>query len=99
MTTKVENLGQTVLRDNNPDYTTALPVCVSLNNSFVEFEAEGFNACCTCDDQSIGHGMKAFVAIEIWEGELRLLVWSDLNQEDPTHIISLENAREANRDE
>jgi len=28
-----------------------------------------------------------------------LLVWADINQEDPTHIISLEGARETNRDE
>ena len=28
---------------------------------------------------------------------LKLYVWSDISQEDPTHIIDLENARESNR--
>ena len=31
--------------------------------------------------------------LEIWKGELRLLVWADKDQEDPTHTISLEKAR------
>jgi len=35
------------------------------------------------------------VAMEIWEGELRLLVWADINREDPTHVISLKDAWEA----
>jgi len=33
------------------------------------------------------------VLIEFYEGELRVCVWSDINQEDPTHIISLEGAK------
>ena len=31
--------------------------------------------------------------IEAWDGELRVIVWGDINQEDLTHIISLEGAR------
>lgn len=34
------------------------------------------------------------IVIEFHEGKFRLLVWADINQEDPTHIISLEGARE-----
>lgn len=37
------------------------------------------------------------VMIEMWEGELRIVVWSDINKEDATHIISLEGARENRR--
>jgi hypothetical protein len=37
------------------------------------------------------------VVIEQHEGRLRLIVWSDINQEDPTHIIDLEGARESAR--
>ena len=88
-----------VLHDNDPEGTTKIPVCASLDNNFIQFEAEGFNACGTCDEQEIGRGIKSFVAIEIWHGELRLLVWADINQEDPTHTISLEGARETKRDE
>lgn len=42
-----------------------------------------------------GHGWP--VAVEVYKKELRVLVWGDINQEDPTHIISLEGALESNR--
>lgn len=44
-----------------------------------------------------GHG--AIAIIEYYEGELRLLVWADITNEDPTHVISLEGAREALRED
>jgi hypothetical protein len=34
------------------------------------------------------------VVVEFHEGKFRVLVWSDIDEEDPTHIISLEGARE-----
>jgi hypothetical protein len=37
------------------------------------------------------------VLIEVWDGKLRVIIWSDVNQEDPTHTIELEAARENNR--
>lgn len=30
------------------------------------------------------------------DGKLTLYVWSDINQEDPTHVINMESAREDN---
>ena len=41
----------------------------------------------------------SIVFVEQWNNELRVLVWSDINQEDPTHTISLEGARLENRKE
>ena len=35
--------------------------------------------------------------IEFYEGELRVLVWGDINKEDATHRISLEGALESKR--
>ena len=43
----------------------------------------------------VGYG--APVYIERYKGELRLLVWADINQPDPTHIICLDGAKESNR--
>ena len=37
------------------------------------------------------------IVIENFEGEARVIVWADIDQEDSTHRISLENAREENR--
>jgi len=34
------------------------------------------------------------VVIENYGGILRVLVWADINQENPTHVISLSEARE-----
>jgi hypothetical protein len=39
----------------------------------------------------------AVAYLEQYNGELRLLVWADINQEDPTHVISLEGAHESKR--
>ncbi len=37
------------------------------------------------------------ILVEYYGGELRVVLWSDINQEDPTHTVSLEKARESNR--
>ena len=42
-------------------------------------------------------GFGAPVYLELYEGELRLVVWADINQPDPTHIICLDGAKESNR--
>ena len=39
------------------------------------------------------------VAMEIWQGELRVVVWADAEQEDPTHIIPIEPMSEEFRKE
>jgi len=42
-----------------------------------------------------GHGWP--IGLEIWQGRLRLIIFSDINTEDP-QIIDLENTREESRD-
>jgi len=49
-------------------------------------------------DASSVNGEGCPVMLEVWEGQLRVVIWADINQEDPTHIISLEGARENLRD-
>jgi hypothetical protein len=51
----------------------------------------GYSDCCS--DDNIG----APVYIEQYNGELRVLVYSDINQEEPTHVISMEGARNTKR--
>jgi len=38
------------------------------------------------------------VRVELYEGKLRLLVWADINSEDPTHTIELNGAQEVRRE-
>ena len=51
----------------------------------------GFGEKCAMD----GHGWP--IGIEIWQGRLRLIVFDDINREDP-QIIDLDKARETCRD-
>ncbi len=42
-----------------------------------------------------GHGQP--VMVEFHEGQVKVRVWSDINQEDATHVVSLDKAREVYR--
>jgi hypothetical protein len=48
-------------------------------------------------DATSENGSGCPIMVEIWEGKLRLVAWSDINKEDPTHAISLETAKESIR--
>ena len=48
-------------------------------------------------DAGSSDGYGSQVSIEIDKGELVIRVWSDINQEDRTHAISLKNALESKR--
>jgi len=52
---------------------------------------EGYGDACSAD----GQGWP--VALEVWQGRLRVIVFDDINSEDP-HIIDMEKARESNRE-
>jgi len=49
-------------------------------------------------DPSSQDGEGCPVGIEIWEGQLRLIVWDDINVQDP-RIINMEGANELAREE
>ena len=53
-------------------------------------QADGYGDKCSAE----GYGTP--VGLEIWQGRLRLIVFDDINEEDP-QIIDLENARETAR--
>ena len=53
-------------------------------------QPDGFGGKCAMD----GEGYP--IGIEIWQGRLRLIIFDDINSEDP-QIIDLENARETCR--
>jgi hypothetical protein len=53
-------------------------------------QIEGYGDCTSQD----GYGYP--IGLEIWDGRLRLIVFDNINEEDPK-IIDLERAREDNR--
>ena len=80
------------LRDSNTDDKTAIPFTVELSEAdTLWFRAAGYG------DAQSPNGDGFPVKIEWYEGELWVLVWSDITSEDPTHKISLTAARESLR--
>ena len=66
-------------------------VDVSDNNGQLFLRPRGYG------DQSSEDGSGWPVLLEIWEGQLRVVLWTDINQADP-QIISMEDALEERRD-
>lgn len=93
MTDKNNGSFSTVLRDVDPDQRGSLPVRVVANESAVSIFPEGYGDFGSAE----GHGCPVF--LELHQGRLRLVVFADINREDPTHIIDLEGAREDRRSE
>lgn len=52
----------------------------------IEVFVEGMGTKCTPDDSPI--------YLEFFEGKWQLVVWADINQEDPTHRIDMSGAFE-----
>jgi hypothetical protein len=61
---------------------------VSLTSSELSIQPEGTGTF---------EGDFAPILLEFWEGKVRLLVWADINDQDPTHVIELPGALEAAR--
>lgn len=65
---------------------------------YIAIELEGHGLACSADDTPLGEGHRSPIVIEVWEGKVRCIIWSDINQEDPTHIIELDNAQICRRE-
>ena len=79
-----------VLSDGAPKQTGSLKVRVTADSSTVSIFPAGYGDFGSAD----GHGCPIF--LELYEGRLRLIVFADINEQDPT-IIDLEAAREDRR--
>lgn len=73
------------------DGSDSLKVTIKANRNGIEICPEGYGDMTTED----GHGAPIF--LEFYDGKLVLRAWADINQEDPTHQIDMEEARESNR--
>ena len=81
------------LQEQSPDFPPkAILLSLLAENGQLWIRPQGYGEKCTLD----GEGSP--IGLEIWQGRLRLIVFSDINSEDP-QIIDLENARETNRDD
>lgn len=67
-----------------------IPIRFSIQDGQLWMQFKDYGEKCTTD----GEGSP--VGIEIWQGRLRLVIFDDINREEP-RVIDLENARESNR--
>jgi hypothetical protein len=72
------------LFDSDNKNSRKIPVKVVAENGVVNINIKGY-------DFNHNNGI---ITLEIWDEQLRLLVWADNQSEEPTHIISLEDAKE-----
>jgi hypothetical protein len=87
------------IHDAAPGHDTQVELAITARNQAVTIEADGYSVCNMDDTVPIGKGHRPVVALEIWEGQFRVIVWSDINEEDPEHIIDLADAKISNRKE
>ncbi|MCH7687412.1 MAG: hypothetical protein IH899_12150 [Planctomycetes bacterium] len=77
----------TILNDADSEYSKRLQVRVTGNQSAISIFPDGFG-----DFGSVpGHGCPVF--LELYQGRLRLIVFADINDQEPL-IIDLEAARD-----
>ena len=77
----------TILNDADSESSETLRVRVAANDSAISIFPEGFGDF----GSAPGHGCPVF--LELYRGRLRLVVFPDINGQEPT-IIDLESARE-----
>jgi hypothetical protein len=84
-----QTLGQCELKEVlsyvDPPGTNKISVSVESDDLALVVHPEGYGVYDTDD--------AAPILLERCEGKLRLIVWADINDQEPTHIIDLENAR------
>lgn len=76
--------------DSNDGYKTEKEIDVRMGRLGVYIGAKNYSTKTGEEDE--------IIMIEQSEGKLRLIVWGDINEEDPTHIINLNGARESRRE-
>ena len=50
-----------------------------------------------CGLHEVAPGFEGCVYVEFYDGKPRVIVWGNINDPDPTHVIELDSALESNR--
>lgn len=85
---KSEQLVPFLLYRNGEGQTGAIEGEIVVNCNGISIRLAGYGDC----SSKKGYGEPIF--IEHYEGKLWVRAWADINQEDPTHSIDMEGARE-----
>ena len=84
---------EVTLRDDSEEQIRTVRIRIDCRNTGINICPVGYG------DASSEPGFGAPIFLELHQGELRLVVWSDINSEEPTHVISLDGAKEEFRNE
>lgn len=82
---------KTFLRDGWNGDPKTIPCDIEHGDNAILIRPDG------CGDAGSEAGYGWPVVIEYYEKDVRVLVWADINQQDPTHVISLAGAKESAR--
>lgn len=77
-----------IWRDNADPKGRTVEVGAVEGSGFLEVRAKGYG------EKTAAEGHGSVLALEVYQGRLRLLVFADIQEEGPSHIIDLEGARE-----
>jgi len=75
---------------NGNDLNTIKSINVEIGVDGITVQHEGTG--CQCGDFPP-------IFIEWYDGKPRIIIWADINEEEPTHIIDMSGALESNRRE
>ena len=78
-----------ILRDETND--TYLNARVAFTCGKIYIHIDGYGDACSLD----GEGEP--IVVDFYNKKLQVLIWSDINKQDPTHVIDLAEAKEKNR--
>jgi len=79
------------LKDTWSNDSTKIPCDLEFDSGTIWIRPEGYG---DCSSQN-GYGWP--IKIEYYSGSIRVCVWSDINNDDPTHVIFLDGAKESLR--
>lgn len=68
-----------------------IPCVIEYGDNSILIRPEGYG------DANSQDGFGWPVVLEYYQKEVRVLVWADINNGDPTHVISLTGAKESSR--
>ena len=77
----------TTLKEQQPDWADKAPRPWDNVHIRLEYSEHGTQLYVDMDDERFTWGQG--VLLEIWQGELRVVVWADPESEDPTHTIPI----------
>lgn len=69
-----------------------LPINIKVYDGHMLINPKGYG------DKVSKDGDGSPIMVEYYDGKLRVLLWSDINMESPTHMITMEGAKESNRE-